>query len=284
MQTRALHTLLAIRQLGGFAAVAEARNMTLSAVSMQIKALEADLGVTLFDRSHRPPQLTPLGRQICDKAEYMAQTEREIRALATPQTELRGQFRIGFVPTASVRLLPNFLIQSERRAPAARFEIETDLSASLEARVRSGALDAAVITAEIQTQSDLTLQSLRVEPLVYVAPSDMAKTSLKKLFVQSRFFHFMPASGIGKLIAKEVGKRASDVVVLDSVEAIVGCVARGLGFTLLPLPDIQRFDDGRLSVLKSEPCPVTRELALITRGNDALIRQLGKLFEDTPSF
>ena len=50
MDTRQLETLLAISQRGGFAAAAQAVNLTASAVSQQIAALEAEIGTQLFDR------------------------------------------------------------------------------------------------------------------------------------------------------------------------------------------------------------------------------------------
>ena len=55
MSLRQLETLIAITETGGFGAAAMRLGVTQSAVSMQIKALEAELGVMLFDRAHRPP-------------------------------------------------------------------------------------------------------------------------------------------------------------------------------------------------------------------------------------
>ena len=83
--------------------------MTLSAVSTQIKTLEEELGVLLFDRAHRPPRLTPQGHAVCARAEDVL--ERETALVAECQTggALAGRFRIGFVATASIRLLPDFL-------------------------------------------------------------------------------------------------------------------------------------------------------------------------------
>ena len=62
MQTLPLKTLLKIKQVQSFAMTAEHLNMTLSAVSMQMKTLEQQLGVSLFDRQFRPPQTDSNGR------------------------------------------------------------------------------------------------------------------------------------------------------------------------------------------------------------------------------
>ena len=69
MQTHLLKTLLKISQVQSFALAAEHLNMTLSAVSMQMKSLEEQLDASLFDRKFRPPKLTPLGLAVAEKAQ-----------------------------------------------------------------------------------------------------------------------------------------------------------------------------------------------------------------------
>lgn len=68
MSIRYLKTLLAIAEKGSFAAAARTVNLTQSAVSMQMKALEDDLGLSLFDRSRRPPVLTEAGKALVPRA------------------------------------------------------------------------------------------------------------------------------------------------------------------------------------------------------------------------
>ena len=68
MQTRSLRSLIKISQTGSFLRAAEQLHVTLSALSMQMKTLEAELGVGLFDRTVRPPRLTPMGRAVVVRA------------------------------------------------------------------------------------------------------------------------------------------------------------------------------------------------------------------------
>ncbi|MEO1794512.1 MAG: LysR family transcriptional regulator, partial [Pseudomonadota bacterium] len=68
MNLRFLETLVTVADTGGFTPAAAASNRTLSAVSMQMKMLERDLDAELFDRTRRPPSLTPLGRRVADQA------------------------------------------------------------------------------------------------------------------------------------------------------------------------------------------------------------------------
>ena len=82
----------------------------------------------------------------------------------------------------------------------------------------------------------------------------------------------MPSSGIGKLIAQyrdTMKLKSKDVIVLDSIEAIVQCVRNGIGYALLPMPDVERYGRGEVRMLPCEPQPLFRNLSLVTR-DDAL--------------
>ena len=281
MQTRSLETLLKIEQVGSFAAAAEGLNMTLSAVSMQMKSLEAELGVTLFDRSFRPPKLTPVGRTVCAHAAKVAEAEDGLLAACQQGGELTGIFRIGFVATASVRLLPDFLIRA--RETEAKFEVETGLSQALETRVLAGQIDAAVVTASARPQPGLRYETLRSERLAYVAPAGFSDRPIEQLFTQLPFFHFLPDSGIGKLIANHIEplrRRQGSSIFLDSVEAIMECVNRGIGFTLLPEPDIRRHAGSEVFIFDAPGTP-SRHLVLATSARDSSairMQALSRLF------
>lgn len=245
MQTRSLRTLVRVSKVGSFAKAAEQLNMTLSALSMQMKALEAELGVDLFDRTVRPPRLTPIGRTIVEAATPLLQREDKLLGLCRPTDTLVGHFRIGFVTSAAVRLLPDFLKNAKREAPQATFAFETGLSKVLQEKVVNGQLDAALVTDADGVPDALSELVLREESFVFAAHETLLKDGLTGLLREHPFFHFMPDTGIGKLIAGEMLKykrpKGAETIVLDNLEAIMECVSAGLGFTLLPAPDVVRY-------------------------------------------
>ncbi|MEM9223240.1 MAG: LysR family transcriptional regulator [Pseudomonadota bacterium] len=266
MQTRALRTFVEIEKVGSFATAASRLNMTLSAVSMQMKSLEVELGAELFDRSHRPPRLTPLGRTIGARARQLLRAEGELRAACAPTDQLAGRYRIGFVPTASVRLLPAFLLNARIAAPDAEFSIVTGLSEALEDGVRGADLDFAVVTASAGNDPALAYATIREETLTFAAPPAPATLSPTELIEELSFLHFMPSSGIGKLISAKMevffGKGLRHTV-LDSVEAILECVNAGVGFTLLPEPDVRRYAAPHTRIFSDGLEGLSRRLALV---------------------
>ncbi|MEM9145370.1 MAG: LysR family transcriptional regulator [Pseudomonadota bacterium] len=270
MTPRTLRTLVTIAEVGSFARAAERLNLTLSAVSMQMKALEADLGAALFDRSTRPPRLTPLGRRAAAEAETVLAGERAIRDLCRPEGGLTGAYRIGFILTSSVRMLPGFLARARARFPAAHFVLETGLSEALARAVAAGDIDAAVITGtgEDEAAGVLHLTPLSEEELVYALPPHAEGWAIERCFAELAFLQFAPGTGIGRLVAGHVtaaGLAAKERVVFDGIEAILECVAIGVGFTALPRPDVERYARSGITVRPMRTPPLVRKVVLATQ-------------------
>jgi len=285
MQTRHLKTLVQIARVGSFATAASQLNMTLSTLSMQMKTLEEELNASLFDRTHRPPQLTPIGREIAHKAQIVLDAENDLLDSSQETSGLSGNYRIGFVATASVRLLPLFLKNAKNKAPNANFELETALSETLEERVLSGQLDAAILTASKQAEAGLKYDVLREETLVYAIPENHSQLSIEEMAQELPFLQFNPSSGIGKVIANHVRKLTSkskrQPIVLDSVEAIMECVNEGIGFTLLAEPDIKRYANQTVTITPTTGKTLSRKLVLASAlkdGGQEMAENLIELF------
>lgn len=272
MQISSLDTLVAVAQHNSFSRTADIRNMTLSAVSMQMKSLEEELGAELFDRRFRPPKLTPLGKRVAQDARTIVEAYALLRSRCLSTSELTGAYRIGFVPSASARILPRLLRVAAEHAPKAAFRATTALSETLCDQVRNGQLDAAVVTEIDDATVELACETLRQEEMVVAVPSSCAISGFADLDASLPFLQFAPTSGIGKLIARyrdRMHLTSKNVIVLDSIEAIVQCVRNGIGFALLPRPDVARYGGDQVQILPCRPQPLFRNLSLVTR-DDAL--------------
>lgn len=272
MNLTALKSLVRIHQVSSFTKAAELENVTLSALSMQMKALEDQLGRPLFDRSFRPPQLTPLGRKLAVQAANVVAAQNTFAQMAEASDALTGHYRIGFIPSASVRLLPAFLGHVRDHQPAASFEVSSGLSEDLSEAVRLGVLDAALVTRVAKTAPALGLHHIASEEMVFAAPAQQSDIVLSDLPRQLPFVHFRPSSGIGQLIQQalvQFNHEPDQIIVLDSVEAAMECVKAGLGYTLLPRPDVQRCADARVRMVPWDDLLIQRELVLAVHSNNA---------------
>jgi DNA-binding transcriptional LysR family regulator len=234
---------------------------------MQMKVLERELRVALFDRSFRPPALTPIGRLVAAKAHAMLRAGDDLLDVCQSRDAMSGEFRMGFVPTSSVRLLPNFLSRVREQHPNAHFQVETGLSDDLTNKVFLGTLDAAVVTGTDDIPSTLALRTLVKEELVFCLPLSCSNWPLDECMKKTTFIHFMPHSGIGRLIAQRLSRSGwspTNMIVLDSVEAVAECVTAGVGFSILPEPDIRRHFSDQMSLRSLSPRAMTRKLVLAT--------------------
>lgn len=260
--------------------------MTLSALSMQMKALETHLGAALFDRSFRPPKLTPLGRRVAQQGETVLTAQRRLTEICATGDPLAGQFRLGFIQSASVRILPGFLTRIKATAPGAALEFSTGLSEDLCRDVALGLLDAAIVTRVDHPRSAVQFTVIGSEEMAFAVPARHAATPLDALPMALPFIHFRASSGIGNLIAgslRALPDQPRETLFLDSLEAAVECVKAGLGYTLLPLPDIERCADGRVFIHRSREGAMWRDLALATRpeNHDTLwARHLADILRD----
>ena len=242
--------------------------MTLSALSMQMKALEAELDVELFDRSFRPPRLTPLGRQVAEQAKGVISAVGALHDLSNAGGGLNGAFQMGFIQSASARILPKFVILANENEPRATFRYSSNLSEVLTEQVALGQLDAAIVTRVEGAGRGLHADLIASEPMALAVPVGVGTLSAAALSQHLPFIHFRPSTGIGKLIAASLGAGGAlplSTLVLDSIEACMECVKEGVGYTVLPLPDILRYADARVRVVEGALEGLTRDLVMLTR-------------------
>lgn len=130
---------------GGFRAAASAQRLSQSAISGRVAALEARLGVQLFDRSNRRARLTAAGRLFVEEGERLiAARDRIAGEFVHPGT---GTIRLGASETVVHGSLPAMLGRLRTSAPGLRIELAVETSDELAAMLAREALDAAILLA-----------------------------------------------------------------------------------------------------------------------------------------
>lgn len=267
MNLRALRTLVEIDRVASFQTAAERLGMTLSTVSVQMKTLEDELRFALFDRAHRPPAMTPAGRELVRHARAILAEVEAARALGDEPGVLKGVVRIGFVGTASVRLLPGFLLAAGREQPLAEFAVESGVSTDLLRRVETAELDAAVVTQGPETPRSIRTVEIRREAFALAVPNHARGYDLARCCGELDFMRFLPSTGIGLLVDGYLahhGQAPRKTVTLDTVEAVMGCVNAGLGFGVVPEPDARRYATHAQITVLADP-PLARVVCLAVR-------------------
>ncbi len=280
MNLSALRTLVEVERIGSFVLAAERLAYTLPAVSVQLKKLEQELEIKLFDRKLRPPAITPAGRQVALHARNILAELDAIRAITHGKGGLEGFYRIGFISTANVRLMPHFLTVGARRFPKATFVVESGLSAELKQRVAEGDLDVALVTEAGDLGSSVEFHLVMEENFVVALPKRAETWGLERCASELTHVQLLqPASRIDELVSTrftELGIAPKMSQRLDSVEAAMECVNAGIAFSVLPEPDVRRYANSSV-VWSSEDIDFTRRIGLIARSSGGVHAEIEAL-------
>ena len=236
MSLRELRTFIAFAEAGSFAAAARTVGRTQSAVTMQMKVLEDEFQIALFDRTSRPPAMTAVGRVLLPYAiEAVAAYDRLFQVISS--SEVEGHLRLGVVPSVMTGVMPKALIALRERYPALHVELAMGLSKDLVGRVQKGAMDAAVVSDFKLSNAALRWSPFAQEPLVLIAPLDAPPKRAEELLTSYPFIRYTRQAWVGKLIEEYLQQRKFQVhetMVLDTLEAIRTMVHHGLGVSVVP--------------------------------------------------
>lgn len=143
MDADLLRAFLAVAELRGFSSAGKQLNLTQSAVSLQIKRLEEQIGVSLFNRTSRSVALTEAGTTLIPFAQRMLRLKGEAEEAIIKSAATR-QVRVGLTDEQAVAYLPHLLPAFTQAYPEIRLEIVCDESPQLVERVHDGLLDLAM--------------------------------------------------------------------------------------------------------------------------------------------
>jgi len=267
MSLRSLRSLVAIAERGSFAVAARALNMSQSAISTHIKSLEHEIGVKLFDRQRRPPALNERGLAMVARAREIVSLYTAMGGAVADPDDLSGTLSIGAVPTALTGILPGVLANLRKSHPRLQARVSSGLSGDLAFRAARGEIDCALITEPERPIEGTLARVVRVDSLVVLAPRGVAGRTDRELIERHPFIRFNRQAWVGRAIEKSL--RARDIAVrevmeLDSLEAIEGMVAAGLGVSVVPLGREARLGRGLRALPFGKP-PLSRVLCLIER-------------------
>jgi len=172
VEIRQLEYLIAVAEEGNFSRAAERVHVAQPSLSQQIKKLEDELGVVLFDRLPRRVVTTEAGARLVERARRilseMADARREV---GETRGEVTGTLAVGAIPTIAPFLLPDLLVRFRKRWPDVQLTVVEDVTDRLCDAVVNGRLDLA-LTSTIHDARSLHAERVAVEPLLALVPAN----------------------------------------------------------------------------------------------------------------
>ena len=241
MTLQDLRYVVALAEHGHFGRAAAACDIAQSTMSAQIKHLELELGVTLFERTTKSVSVTAIGTDIVGRARQIL-AEVDVIASVGQQISgpLAGGFRLGIIPTLGPYVLPWLVPALKKDYPKLRLTVREDLTAPLLERLGSHQLDAALVALPV-AHDRLEMLPLFYEPFWFAEPRRRKAAGAKvvreddlrgqRLLLLTEG-HCLRDQALA--ICGSAGHDAEGDFSATSLETILQMVATGLGSTLLP--------------------------------------------------
>ncbi|QED46100.1 LysR family transcriptional regulator [Cytobacillus dafuensis] len=248
MEIKHLHTFLTATKTLNFTQTAKILDYAQSSITAQIKSLEEELGMPLFERLGKRIYLTEAGNQLKQYAQKMLDLDQEMRQVLAGQNESNVVLTIGAQESQCSYRLPVILQSFKQRHPQVRLIFKPvhtkDIAKDL---LQSGTLDLAFITDTFKEMPTLHKEMLIEEDLVFIASpwhhlakknpvtaEEIGQETIllteKGCSYRTQFEHRIQFEGV----------HPEHIIEFASIEAIKQCVMAGLGISLLPKMAVEK--------------------------------------------
>jgi DNA-binding transcriptional LysR family regulator len=236
MELSSLRIFKTVAEEGGVTQAAARLNRVQSNVSARLTQLEESLGVSLFHRSGRRMLITEDGARLLAYTERLLQLADEAQASMRGDRQPSGQLRIGSMETTAAARLPLVLAQFHRQYPQVDLVLDTGPTDYLLQAVLNHKVDVALVAAPVE-RPELVQLPVFDEELVLLteslhgpvtSPADVGKRTLlgfrSGCSYRRRLERWFAEGGVSPVRIAEFG----------TFEAIIGCVAAGMGVAMMP--------------------------------------------------
>ena len=238
---KTLKVFRTVAACGSFHAAADELNLSVSAISMQMRDLEKFAGCLLFDRSRKPPPLTEEGRVFLSKTDEVLSAWNALEGQVASSTET-GRLRMGAVHTCLSSFLPAALKILRQQYPQLDVTVHLGTSHELEADLLAGRIDFALLTMPEKPISDLSYHHVVTEPLVVIKSDDLKGETATACLEANPIVRFNPQARVGKLVdeilskhQRKSGSKRAAMMEIDALESVQALVKEGLGVAIVPL-------------------------------------------------
>jgi DNA-binding transcriptional LysR family regulator len=244
MELRQVRSFLSVAETLHFGRTAELIHLSQPALSLQIRALEEEVGVRLFERTRRKTTLTAAGLAFReDAAAAMSKLEEAIRRARLAANGKLGRLRIGFISTAGSEIVPNIVRQFRELNPEVEFSLRNILTAEQVQMLETGSLDIGFLRLPIGGHPALDVVTVHREPFVLVVPSSHKLAQRKRVRLRELagqdfvMYERTYAPGFHDLIfgiLRDAGIVPNVSQTAGEIPTLISFVASHMGITILP--------------------------------------------------
>lgn len=284
MNLRDLKYLTAVAKEQHFARAAEKSFVSQPTLSMQIKKLEDELGVQIFERSQKNFLVTKVGKEIIKKAEIILREAEEIKNIAKNSKDpFSGELRIGAFPTLASYFFPKVVSKISKKFPQLKLLLVEEKTEELLRKLKNGEIDAAFI-AMPQSDEALEVQKIFSEEFLLAVPKNHALAKKKNVERKDLKGKELMLLEDGHCLREQALEACSMLGAFEqqdfrasSLETLRQMIINGSGITLMPKIAVKKED--KISYIKIINAP-ERTIGLYWRKSAAqniLMKEIAKI-------
>ena len=244
MELRQIRSFLSIAETLHFGRTAELIHLSQPALSLQIRALEEEIGVRLFERNRRKTALTAAGVAFReDAAAAVSHLDQAIRRARLAANGKLGLLRVGFISTAGNEIVPNIVRQFRDANPEVEFSLRNILTTDQIQMLSDGSLDIGFLRLPIGEHPELDVVRVHREPFVVVTPLSHKLAKRKRVALHELsgqdfvMYERSYAPGFHDLIfgmLRDAGVIPNVCQTAGQMPTLISLVDSGMGISILP--------------------------------------------------
>lgn len=276
-----------VADTGSFTAASRRLHVSQSAVSRQVLLLEDELGEPLFVRLGRKVRLTDAGESLLQLSRrVLADISDTTASIVDQQKTLRGTVQLGGGMTVCLHVFPALLKEFRRKHPDVDVKLTTGGTPYLLERLRSGAVDVALLTLPVEGADMASVPVMREELLLAMHPSHplARKRRITAADLDGQPFVLFERGSSTRRVADEMFTREQInpqiVMETENVEILKALVLIGMGLAIIPYQAVTReVHAGRLRCTRIERISLVRETGWVYRRTARVPRTVQQMFE-----
>jgi len=270
-----VQTLVAIADLGTFAAAAQALHLAPPTVSLHIKELESRMSAALVVRGRRHAALTPAGEALVEEGRKLLSAGDELVDRVQRRASGReARVRIGVSAGVSTRLLPMMLESLAQRHAGVEVKLEAVGSAESMLRLQAGSLDIAIVASPQPATAQVRVVPWRNDPMVALLPAswDAPQDVTPEWLASRRWASFAPATQMHGLVAAwfgQAGFHPRPFLTMSYPGALKSLALASQSAAILPLEEVAEHQDTPGVQVRHLSPPLMRPMAVASRASPA---------------